>query len=260
MPTNHDDDLPITTDDFHAYADDRLSPARAAAVEAYLSEHPDAARQVAEYRSLNETLREALDPALGEPATEIESGFLVPPRRPRFHVRFAAAAAIAGLLVGGASGWFANGYLGGPSSDAARIADRAATAYTVYAPEVRHPVEVSGTDADHLSAWLSNRMGMSFEIPRLETIGFTLVGGRLLMGEAAPAALLMYENGQGRRMVVYVRNDLAGARRTPMQYRRNAGAGVVYWVDGHKGFGLSGGFSEQELSGAARIVRALYES
>ncbi|NIA69867.1 hypothetical protein HBA54_14780 [Pelagibius litoralis] len=86
-----------------------------------------------------------------------------------------------------------------------------AAAYVVYAPDNRHPAEVAATEAEHLSIWLSNRMGMAFRIPRLGDLGFELVGGRLMVGDHAPAALLMYENGQGRRLVFYLRNDLPAA-------------------------------------------------
>lgn len=259
MPTIHDQDLPITNDDLHAYADGRLTPERAATVERNLAEHPDAALQVAGYKALNVALRAALDPVLAEPADPVEFEIPAMTRR-RFAVPFAAAAAVAGLLVGGTAGWFSSIYLGDMGDNARQIAERTTAAYSVYAPEIRHPVEVSAEQADHLTAWLSNRMGMSFEIPRLDTIGFSLIGGRLMVGNAAPAALLMYENDQGRRMVLYIRNDLPDGRQTVMHYKRNAGNGVIYWLDGDKGFGLSGGFSEQELSGAARIVRTVYKS
>ena len=126
----------------------------------------------------------------------------------------------------------------------------------VYAPEKRHAVEVDAAEADHLSAWLSNRMGFSLPIPRLGDLGFELVGGRLLAGEHAPVALLMYENAQGRRIVLCVRNDLPPGEGAPMRYLRQADTGVVAWADGTAGFGLAGGFSEKELLPAAQSVRA----
>lgn len=258
MSTTRDQDLPITNDDLHAYADGMLTPERAAAVEVYLAEHPTAARQVAEYKALNVALRSALEPVLVETAVPVDAVIPAQPRK-RFAIQLAAAAAVAGLLVGGGAGWFSNAYFGGKGDNAQQIAERAAAAYSVYAPETRHPVEVGVEQADHLVAWLSNRMGMSFEIPQLDAIGFSLIGGRLMVGDAAPAALLMYENDQGRRMVLYIRNDLPQGKQTALHYRRNAGTGVIYWLDGDKGFGLSGGFSEQELSGAAKIVRAVYK-
>ncbi len=49
----------ITKDDLNAFVDGALSPARAAEVKAYLDEHADAARMVAEIEAMNRLLRSA---------------------------------------------------------------------------------------------------------------------------------------------------------------------------------------------------------
>jgi anti-sigma factor RsiW len=82
------------------------------------------------------------------------------------------------------------------------LAQRAVAAYAVYAPDRVHPVDMAGDQKDRLAAWLSNRMNMTVVLPRLDAAGFALLGGRLMVGEKAPAALLMYENGQGRRLIL----------------------------------------------------------
>jgi anti-sigma factor RsiW len=248
---------PISNDDLHAYADGKLPCDRVAEIEAFQAKHPAAPRQVEDYRAINQALHETFDPVLEEPIPALHVDLALH-RRPR--VALPIAAALAGLLVGASSGWLSHGYLSRDQLVAEELAARTKAAYVVYAPEIRHPVEVSANDSDHLAAWLSNRMGMAFQIPQLADLGFTLVGGRLMIGETAPAALLMYENGQGRRLVLYVRNDLPEVRQMEMRYERSAGTGVLYWMDGSKGFGLSGGFSEQELTAAAQLVRAQYAS
>lgn len=248
---------PISNDDLHAYADGKLPSDRMAEVEAYLAKHPAAARQIEDYRAINQALHLGFDPALEDPipASHVD---LALHRRPRFVLPMAAA--LAGLLIGVSGGWLSHGYISRDQVAAEGLATRAKAAYAVYAPEIRHPVEVFAKDSDHLATWLSNRMGMTFRVPQLADLGFALVGGRLMIGETAPAALLMYENGQGRRLVLYVRNDLPEKRQVEMRYERSAGTGVLYWVDDSKGFGLSGGFSEQELLAAAQAVRAQYAS
>jgi len=248
---------PISNDDLHAYADGKLPSDRVADVEAYLAKHPAAARQVEDYRAINRALHSGFDSVLEDPIPASHVDFALN-RRPWFALPIAAT--LAGLLVGASSGWLSHDYLSNGQMAAEDLAARAKAAYTVYAPEVLHPVEVSANDSDHLTAWLSNRMGMDFRIPQLAGLGFTLIGGRLMIGETAPAALLMYESGQGRRLVLYVRNDLPETRQTEMRYKRSAGAGVLYWTDGPRGFGISGGFSEQELMAAAQVVRAQYTS
>lgn len=248
---------PITTDDLHAFADGKLPPTRAAEVEAYLAGHPEAARQVADYRAINAALHKAFDGVLEEaiPAPQADIA-----QRRLLRLGIPAAAAVAGLLVGLAGGWLAHGGWTGSGPAAEGLADRARAAYLVYAPETRHPVEVSAADSGHLATWLSNRMGMTFTLPRLDTLGFTLVGGRLLAGETGPAALLMYQNDAGRRLVLYVGAEGDAPGRAPMRYERDAGASVVSWRDGPHGFALSGAFPESELRPAAEAVRTQFGS
>lgn len=247
----------ISNDDLHAYADGKLPGERVAEVESYLAAHPEAARQVEDYRAISQALRKAWDPVLKEPMPAMHV-HLAMHRRSRFALPMAAA--LAGVLIGASGGWWMHGRLSGEQVVAEELSSRTRAAYVVYAPEARHPVEVFAKDSDHLATWLSARLGMTFKVPQLADLGFTLIGGRLMIGETAPAALLMYESGQGQRLVLFVRNDLPDTPPTDMRYERSAETGVLYWMDGSRGFGLSGGFSEQELQAAARIVRAQYDS
>jgi hypothetical protein len=45
-----------------------------------------------------------------------------------------------------------------------------------------------------------------------------------------------------------------------MQYRQTDAGGIVYWRDAAAGFGLAGGFSEQELRPVADLIRADYRT
>jgi anti-sigma factor RsiW len=91
---------------------------------------------------------------------------------------------------------------------------RAAVAHAVYAPEVRHPVEVSVREGDaaqqreqeaHLSRWLTRRLTVPVKLFDLRDQGFELVGGRLLPDAAGPSAQLMYQDTMGMRVTVYLR-------------------------------------------------------
>ncbi len=243
----------ITTDDLHAYADGKLTPERAAEVEAYLERHPAAPAEVADVRRINAALKGAFDGVLDEPIPSAQVAAVLD-RRPRFALP--AAAAVAGMILGAGLTWFTQAQAPAEQLALAELAEKSTAAYVVYAPEVRHPVEVAASESDHLSAWLSNRMNMSFHIPRLGDLGFDLVGGRLMVGDASPAALLMYENAQGRRLVLYVRNDLPQGDEAGMRYHRAEDTGVVTWTSGERGYGLAGAFSEKELLPAAQLVKA----
>ncbi|HIC80572.1 MAG TPA: anti-sigma factor [Kiloniellaceae bacterium] len=247
----------VTTEDLHAYADGRLPPERAEAVEAYLSEQPERAAEVEDYRRINRALGEAFEGILDEPLPAAQVA-LVQHRPRRLAVPLMAAAA--GLLLGIGLTWSAQTVGFGAPAALGQLAATSAAAYGVYAPEIRHPVEVGAAEAGHLSAWLSNRMGMSFRIPRLGDLGFDLVGGRLMIGDHSPAALLMYENAEGRRLVLYVRNDLTQQGASAPIYTRARDTGVVSWISGETGYGLAGGFSEGELLPAARLVQAQLSS
>ena len=74
---------------------------------------------------------------------------------------------------------------------------RAARAHAVYAPEVRHPVEVDAKEQEHLVKWLSKRLGLTLKVPLLTTEGFELLGGRLLPGPDGPVAQFMYQDSGG---------------------------------------------------------------
>ena len=102
----------------------------------------------------------------------------------------AAAAAVVAFLVGGAAGWVARGAsAAAPSSFDTFTAD-ALEAYKLYVVEVRHPVEVPGSERAHLTQWLSKRLGSELRIPDLQSIGLKLVGGRLLPGPTGGRGLL----------------------------------------------------------------------
>ncbi|WP_300156585.1 anti-sigma factor [Solidesulfovibrio sp.] len=248
----------VTIEELHAYVDGQLPRERVPEVEARLLADPLAAAQVRDYQAINAALRAALDPGLPEAGdTPSPRPALLPARR-RAWLRMAMAAAFAGLLLGGAGGWLSRGYLRGDVPEMQALARHAAAAYQVFAPDVIHPVDMA--ESDRLTAWLSNRMNMDFPVPELSQAGFRLVGGRLMVGDGRPAGMLMYENGQGRRIVLYVRNDLPAGDPTRMRHESTAAGATVYWRDAAAGFALAGGFPEPELRSIANLIRARFTS
>lgn len=245
--------MPVSSDELHAYADGCLPAERLAVVEAHLAAHLEATRQVADYRAINRALSDIETGVLSEP---VPAGLIAAARQPRSGRVPLAAAAAACLLLGFAGGWSANRLPTSGGDALERLAQQTGTAYAVYAPEQRHPIEVRANQSQHLSAWLSNRLGMSLTIPSLGDLGLGFVGGRLMTSETGPAALLMYEKADGRRLVLYISNEGPFGHGHQLRYRHMAGTGVVFWSQGQTGFGLAGGFSEAELLPAAESVRA----
>jgi len=143
-----------------------------------------------------------------------------------------------------------------PAADAAALmAHRAVVAHATYSPEVRHPVEVGADQEAHLVAWLSKRLGTQLRAPKLEGVGYSLVGGRLLPGEQGPVAHFMYQCNRGTRVTLYVRSDMGSNRSTAFRYAREGTVGVFYWVDSKVGYALSSSdISKEDLLNVANAA------
>jgi anti-sigma factor RsiW len=239
--------------DLHAYVDGRLDVAGRAALESRLAAQPDDAARVAAYRVLGERWRAAYAPVLEEP---IPAALLAAvPGKPAWRRRFArAAVAVAAgtLLALGVVRYFAPA----PVSD---IVHRAAIAHAVYAAEVLHPVEAEARG--ELLAWLSERLQMKVVAPDLHKAGFAFLGGRLLPGDAAAAALLMYEGQNGQRVTLYWGPEFRQVHETGLVYAAGErGMRVYYWLDEECGYALaSAELSREELHVVAEIAHEQLE-
>ena len=198
----------ITRDKLMAYVDGQLDPADRAAIEAHCAVNADAAAEIAALQRQADAIRTLYAPAGAEPVP----ARLDPHRlalahgRRRLETLGRAAMIVAVLAIGMAAGWLLRPEATGPELYDRLIAD-AVSAHTVYVAESRHAVEVAGTDSEHLSAWLSNRLSTDLAMPDLARQGLGFLGGRLLPAPAIPggrAAQLMYENATGERLTLYI--------------------------------------------------------
>src|SRR5215472_12761871 len=239
--------MPVTEAQLHSYADGGLSESAKAEVEAWLRSHPEDAERVRAYAEQNALLRTLFDPVLKEP---VPSALLRP--RPRAWLRYAAAAAI--FALGAGIGWLARGEFIAPQVVPVSLARLAATAHVVYAPEVRHPVEVPASEEAHLVGWLSKRLGTTLKAPQLAPLGYDLVGGRLLSGPQGPVAQFMYEDARGQRLTLYVSRQRGEPRDTAFRFSQEDRVSVFYWVDGNYGYALSGEIRKDQLLQIAEVV------
>jgi anti-sigma factor RsiW len=250
---------PITEADLQAYADGRLADARRAEVEAWLGARPDEAERLAAYRKLDDALRAAYDPLLTEP---VPTRFQRAAQRLRLRKLAAVAGWVAlGIAIGGVAGWHVHGLRAtatAPVADVGMVmARRAAVAHATYSPEVRHPVEVGADQEAHLVAWLSKRLGAPVRAPKLEAVGYSLVGGRLLPGDTGPVAHFMYQCKQGTRVTLYLRTEMSDSRETAFRYAREGNVGVFYWVDRKLAYALSSNdISKEDL---LKVANAVYQ-
>jgi anti-sigma factor RsiW len=246
--------IPVTEDELHAYVDNELPAERRGDVEAWLAAHPDDAQRVQSWRAMAEALHARYDSVANEPVPKrLELDRLMQP--PRKWVYGAIAASLLAFVAGGGAGWLVHGAAATPSTFQSFTAD-ALEAYRLYVVEVRHPVEVPGSEKAHLQQWLTKRCGWEVLAPELSATGLKLVGGRLLPGPTGPASFLMYESPSGERFTVYTAK--ASTEATQMRYAtqdRDGGKdGALFWADRGVGYVVSGTGDRERLSQVARLV------
>lgn len=122
---------------------------------------------------------------------------------------------------------------------------RADAAYSLYASERRHPVEVTAADQVQLFDWLSRRLGRPLSAPSLHEYGYELMGGRLLPDDSGPAAQFMYQSAKGERLALYV--TVFDKQEMAPHALRTGGTGTFYWASHGMGYALSGRGNEHRL-------------
>jgi anti-sigma factor RsiW len=242
--------IPVTEDELHAYVDNELPAERRGDVEAWLAAHPDDAGRVLSWRAMAEALHARYDAIADEPVPKrLEIERLV--RQPRKWIYGAIAATLAAFIAGSGAGWMARGVSASPSAFQNLTLD-ALDAHRLYVVEVRHPVEVPGSERTHLQQWLTKRCGWDVRAPELDATGLKLVGGRLLPGPTGPASFLMYESTSGERFTVYTARSQAEA--TQMRYATQDSNGALFWAERGVGYVVSGGSDRERLTQVARLV------
>jgi anti-sigma factor RsiW len=245
-----DPKIPVTEDELHAYVDNELPAERRSDVEAWLAAHPDDAERVRSWREMAEALHARYDALADEPVPRrLEIERLV--RQPRRWLYGAIAATLLAFIAGGGAGWVARGAAASPSMFQNFTVD-ALDAHRLYVVEVRHPVEVPGSERTHLQQWLTKRCGWDVRAPELSATGLKLVGGRLLPGPTGPASFLMYESASGERFTVYTAK--ASAETIQMRYATQQNDGALFWADRGVGYVVSGGSDRERLTQVARLV------
>ena len=243
-------------DDLHAWADGQLPPERRLAFEQAMARDPSVAARAADIQRQNALLRDALDPWLQEPlpqplidAARVSSK---PSRRPRWLAPAAASAAM--LVVGVATGWYARDVALEQAGTPTTFPRQAALTHALYAADANRPVEIWATEEKRLVAWLTKRLGFPVHAPDLNSVGYALVGGRLVAGNEQPTALFMYENAAKNRLTLQARKPPPGTSETAFHYAIEGGVGVYYWIDDHCGYALSGTLDRTQLLAIGRLV------
>lgn len=261
----------LSEDTLHALVDGRLDAAQRIAVEALLAQNPEAQATVARWRLQRTLLQDLHEEVLHEaPPAHLTQTALGTGSGGQGSALWRWGSLAASVLLSFAVGWFGHGQWRKtelqaqlaqrkPTADFVR---QASLAHAVYAPEVRHPVEVGSAEQEHLVKWLSKRLGRPLKVPDLTGQGFELVGGRLLPGDAGATAVraqFMFQNTAGERLTLYlgaVQGDGAGVNAQESAFRF-ANEGLIssfYWVDQGFGYALSGPVPRERLMLLAQAV------
>ena len=247
---------PITEDDLHAYVDHALEPERRAEVATYLDDHPDVAKRVGAFAGQRELLREALAPIAEEPLPpELNLSRIIEQRSRRPSVIRWAMAAMLLLCIGGVSGWVARDTLQPSPGGMVALAQEATASYNVYAPDRIRPVEVRASDSAQLVQWVSERLHRPVKVPDLTDSGYRLMGGRLVATQHGPAAMFMYEDDHGSRLVMLTRPMSSADQNAPMTSQSHGDVGGFAWADDGVGYSLVGHAAPESLRPIANEVR-----
>lgn len=251
---------PINEDDLNGFVDQRLGAARQAEVIAYLESHPDVAHWVAGYCEQRDRLRAALAPIAEEPLpaeldlSRMIAGRLRPRRVPAPRWAMAAAAAIL-LSIGGAGGWMVRDMRLPSSTVIGSIAQEAAASYRVYAPDRVRPVEIRAEDGAALAEWTVEQLGRPVAAPDLTASGYRFMGGRILPTDHGPAALFMYDDDKGTRLVMLARPMAADGNAPMAPYYSQDGVNGYAWADDGLGYSLVGAMDAARLHPIADEAR-----
>jgi anti-sigma factor RsiW len=102
--------------------------------------------------------------------------------------------------------------------------------------------------------WLSNRLNQPIRVPDLTTAGYRLMGGRLIATSHGPAAMFMYDDDRGDRLVVLTR-PMAADKNAPMTLQSREDVAGFTWADGGMGYSLVGRSAVESLRPIANEVR-----
>ena len=267
-------------DRINALVDAKLSPTEQASAIARLGGNAEALETLNAWQAQREALRALHRPLLDEPIpdTLLSAARRGQQRHQQLDQWWRWGGMAAAVMLAFGVGWFSKGQLGdsfgqqlalNKAPTTQTFIHQASLAHAVFSPEVRHPVEVTAAQQDHLVQWLSNRIGKPLKVPVLAAQGYELVGGRLLPGDAGARAQFMFQNPAGLRVTLYlgaVENNPApkttkadpspktGNQETAFRYSADGPVPSFYWVEQGFGYALSGPISREELMKLAQLV------
>lgn len=231
-------DRPFTERDIHMALDGELPAEERSQFEAWLVSNPEMKARHDRLSADMTRLRESVAGVVDEPVparlrTLVETGHHN--SAVSWLNRRAIVAAAAIFVVGGIAGYFAGTSLPLGGRPEEQLVELAIGAFATFPAHLPRAVEVGGQDRGYLDGWLSKRTGLKVVAPDLSGEGFELLGGRILPGIQAPAALLVYKDEAGNQLSIYM-TPQPGEKIRGM-YGEEGGPSAIFWLD--RGFGCA---------------------
>ncbi len=260
---------PITEEELHALLDGRLSEAERQALQARLADDAAATATLSAWRQQRDSLQglhsqvlhETMPPSLLAATQRAASAWQQLDQWGRW------GGIAAGVMLTFCLGWLSHGQwqmtgaqtLSRAHQPSREFIHQAALAHAIYTPELRHPVEVTAAQQDHLVQWLSKCVGKPLKVPNLSAQGFELLGGRQLPGDEGARAQFMFQNAAGERITLYLgalsgKARDAGKGETAFRFSADGPVPGFYWVDHGFGYALTGRLPREGLMKLAEAV------
>lgn len=230
-------------DRLSAYIDGELDAGEALDVAAHLANCDECAKAYAQLLSTVKLMRQSLPPlrapdalrervvaSIREPARPPEPA-LRTPRSSRPYRAWALAASVA-VMIGVAYG------IGARTSSPWSSGEMAEAMLTAHVRSLQqgHLTDVVSTDQHTVKPWFTGKLDFSPAVPRLESEGFPLVGGRLdYVGQRAVAALVYQRRAHVINVLTYPSESPAAVAphlesRRGFQIANWSAGGMTYWV------------------------------
>ncbi len=246
----------IAESDLHAYVDGELDALTLTEIERWLAEHPEDAAKVHSFMLQKRLMHQVFDEGLDAPwPAGVEEMLTGEPRHAWWPGWTKIAATILLLVVGGATGWGFTTFSAQQAHAEKTFVESALNAHAVYSHDTQRPVEftIDSGQEKLLLDWLSARVGEELMTPNLAGAGFALMGGRLVADKGMPAALLMYQDGNGKRVTLYCRKAFEDKDST-FKVISEHDMVAFYWTDGPLSYALTGEMPRGDLLYLAQMV------
>ncbi len=162
----------------------------------------------------------------------------------------AATAALALLLVGGASFW------GTMRSRSDQIVGEVADLHVATLASSSR-VDVVSTDRHTVKPWFQGRIPFAFDLPDLQNSEFTLLGGRVAYLEQAPGAHLIYQLRKHEvSVLIFQEKALPGHLEENSVAARRLSFRVETWSQNGLRYFVLGDVNAPDIESLARLLRA----